>query len=131
MVMSEATPVVELFVMRPAPADSAPPGPRQDLRRFEILLFVPWAVGTLYFSALVVGPKLFLVYLYGWTRVWQEDLRIVTMRKAGPWLVSNGDWITEGHFVHFLISAACWLVLFFATYPLLRLLLPRVKRRGA
>jgi hypothetical protein len=45
-----------------------------------------------------------------------------------PWPVSNGDLIREGHSIHFLISLACWFALFLATYPLLRLLLPKAKK---
>ena len=76
----------------------------------------------------VLGARLFLVYLYGWTRVQQEHLRILDMPKRHPWPVSNGDLIREGSFIHFLISLACWLALFLATYPLLRLLLPEAKK---
>jgi len=98
------------------------------MRRGEFLLWLPWALGTLLFSIHVIGSKLFLVYLYGWTKVQQEHLRILKMPKGSPWPVSNGDLIAEGHFIHFLISGACWFALFFATYPLLRLLLPAAKR---
>jgi hypothetical protein len=69
-------------------------------RRYEIFLFLPWALATSFFSLHVVGSKLFLIYIYGWAKVRQEKLSL-------------------------LISGACWLVLFFATYPLIRLLLPK------
>ncbi len=105
--------------------------PSVPLRRFEILLFLPWGLATLFFAKDVLGAKLFLVYLYGWTRVQQEHLRILDMPKGRPWPVSNGDLIREGHSIHFLISLACWYALFLATYPLLRLLLPKAKKPDA
>src|SRR5260221_4745937 len=111
--------------MEPMPHDSRQWNARVELRRFESLLVLPWAVGTLMLSIRVIGARLFLVYLYGWGRVQQEQLRVLDMPKHAPWLVSNGDSIEKGHFVHFVISSACWLTLFFATYPLIRLLLPR------
>jgi hypothetical protein len=98
------------------------------MRRFEPLLFLPWALGTLMFSIHIVGAKLFLICVYGWGRVLNEHLRILKMSKREPWLISNGDRLAEGHFVHFLISGACWLLLFLATYPLIRLLLPKAIR---
>ncbi len=82
-------------------------------------------LATLIFSIDVLGARLFLVYLYGWTRVQQEHLRILQMPKGQPWPVSNGDLIRDGHFIHFLFALACWYALFFATYPLLRRLLPK------
>jgi hypothetical protein len=110
---------VRLLVMRQQP--DAP-----KLRRFELFLFLAWGLATLLFSIHVIGAKLFLIYLYGWSRVHQEQLSILKMQKgSGPWLVSNGDLIVEGHFVHFLVSLGCWFVLFFGTYPFIRLLLPR------
>ena len=98
----------------------------QPARRGDSLLAGLWAIGTLLFSANVIGPKLFLLHIYGWSKVQQEHLRFLAMPKGGPWPVSNGDLISEGHFVHyFLVTGVCWLALFFATYPLLRRLLPR------
>jgi hypothetical protein len=101
------------------------------MRRFEVLLFLPWALGTLLFSIHVVGARLFLVYVYGWQRVQNEHLRILKMPKGSDWPVSNGDMIREGFFVHYLISSLCWLAMFLVTYPLVRLLLPAAKRRVA
>ncbi len=111
--------------MEPLANDSGQRNARVELRRFEYLLFLPWALGTLMFSIRVIGARLFLVYVYGWNTVQQEQLRLLEMPKNAPWLVSNGDSIEKGHFVHFVISSACWLALFFATYPLIRLLLPK------
>jgi hypothetical protein len=112
-------------VMRPHGAKSRP---GQQTRRFEVLLFFPWALGTLLFSIHVLGAHLFLVYVYGWQRVNSEHLRILKMPKGADWPVSNGDMIREGFFVHYLITLFCWLAMFLATYPLLRLLLPASKR---
>jgi hypothetical protein len=112
------------MVMRSHEAESEP---AQQMRRFELLLFVPWALGTLLFSINVLGARLFLVYVYGWQRVNGEHLRILKMPRGADWPVSNGDMIGEGFFVHYVISLFCWFAIFFATYPLLRLLLPAAK----
>jgi hypothetical protein len=105
---------------RTSGANSQPP-----LRRFELFLFLPWALGTSLLSINVIGAKLFLIYCYGWSRVYHEHLSIVRMSKTRPWLVSNGDVITDGFFIHWLISLACWLALFTCTYPFVRRLLPK------
>src|SRR5687767_5309520 len=89
-----------------------------QMRRGEVLLFLPWTLGTLLFSVNVVGAKLFLAYQYGWTRVRSEHLYLVKMPKGAPWVVSNGDLIREGHSVHFVISLVCWMALWLVTYPL-------------
>ena len=94
-------------------------------RRFESVLLLPCAGVTLWLAGRVIGTKLFLVYLYGWARVRQQHLEILSMPKGRPWPVSNGDLIYEQHFLHYLISVPCWLVLFFITYGLLRLALPK------
>jgi hypothetical protein len=101
------------------------PPAEAEPRRFEPLLSLVWGLGTLLLSINVIGAYLFLVYLYGWGRVRHEHLRILKMANGQPWVVSNGDLITEHHFIHYLISGVCWFVLFFATYPLIRLLLPK------
>lgn len=110
-------------------ATGTKPEASAQIRRFEVLLFLPWALATLVFSADVLGARLFLLYLYGWTRVQQEHLRILQMPKGRPWPVSNGDLIRDGHFIHFLFSLACWYALFLATYPLVRRLLPKAKEQ--
>lgn len=102
----------------PAPEHAA------ELRGGEFLLWFVWTLGTLFFSANVLATKLFLVYLYGWSRVRHEHLRILSMPKGHPWPVSNGDLIQGQFSMHYLIGVFCWLALFFSTYPFLRLLLP-------
>lgn len=91
---------------------------RREMGCAATLLWLAWAIATLMFSIHVIGARLFLVYVYGWSRVHQEHLRILDMPKGDPWPVSNGDMIAHGHFVHFLISGACWLALFFTTATL-------------
>jgi hypothetical protein len=94
------------------------------MRRGEFFLWLPWAVGTLLLSIHVIGAKPFLIYLYGWSIVQHEHPRILSMPKGRPWPLSNGQAISEGHFVHYLISLVCWFAMFFVSYPLVRLLLP-------
>lgn len=104
------------------------PSERVQMRRGEILLWLVWALGTLQIAIKIVGPRLLLTYLYGWSKVQYEHLRILSMPKNGPWPLSNGEMLPDSHFVHYAISLVCWLVMFFASYPLVRLLLPRAKR---
>jgi hypothetical protein len=98
------------------------------MRRGEYFLGLPWAFGTLWFSIRVIGAKLFLVYLYGWVRVREDHLTILRMPKGHPWPVSNGDFIDPGATgVHYVIALLCWFAIFLATYPFLRLVLPKAK----
>ena len=113
--------------MRLGSTNSEPSRPRPEPRRFEGFLAVPWALMTLNFSITFVGAKLFLICLYGWTKVWHERLHILDMPKGRPWPVSNGDLIHDWQALHFVLSLVCWFALFAATYPLLRLLLPEPK----
>ena len=106
----------------PKSYDRGPAPP--EIRRGELLLGLALALGSFIFSNLVVASKLFLIYLYGWSRVWHEHLRILRMPKGRPWPVSNGDFINQGFFIHFLIAMACWFALFIPTYLLLWRLLP-------
>ena len=91
----------------------------------ENLLLLVWAMVTLGLAYSVIAPTILLVSHYGLSRVVHEHLRIVAMPKHAPWPVSNGEFIPNGGFVHYLIGLACWFALIFATYPLIRLLLPR------
>jgi hypothetical protein len=102
--------------------------PRQQLRHGELFLWLPWALGTLLLSVNFVAPRLFLIYRYGWQKVQQDHLRILRMPKGADWPVSNGDMIRDGFFLCFLIALFCWFAMFFATYPLVRRLLPAAKR---
>jgi hypothetical protein len=100
------------------------PSPRPPLRQFEVLLFFAVALGTVLFAYNIVGPRLFLIYVYGWDKVQAGHLRLMAMPKGEPWPVSNGDMIRQGFFIHYLISLACWYAMFLGTYPWLRRLLP-------
>ena len=84
-------------------------------------------MATLLFSFNVVGSRLFLIYVYGWDKVYLQHLRLLNMPKGRAWPVSNGDMIREGFFIHYLISMVCWFAMFFMTYPFLRRLLPEAK----
>jgi hypothetical protein len=53
------------------------------------------------------------------------------MPKGADWPVSNGEMIRDGFFTCYLIAMSCWLVMFFATYPLVRRVLPPAKRPTA
>ena len=94
-------------------------------RRFEKPLSIIYAMGTLLLTYHVIAPTLFLVKIYGWSRVFREHLHLLAMPKGAPWLVSNGDFVSGGEPAIFGFGLPCWLVLLFATYPFLRLLLPR------
>jgi hypothetical protein len=100
-----------------------------ELRRGEVFLFFFWGIGTVTLSHFVIGAKLFLVYVYGWAKVWNDGLRLVDMPNGHPWRVSNGDVITDSLSIHWFISATCWFLTFMATYPLIRRLLPPAKKR--
>jgi uncharacterized membrane-anchored protein YitT (DUF2179 family) len=94
------------------------------LRRGELFFWLFWNLSLIYVAAKIIGARLFLIYVYGWSRVQDEHLRILSMPKTRAWPVSNGDTIQEGHFIHFLISSVCWIGLFLATYPTARRILP-------
>jgi hypothetical protein len=68
----------------------------------------------------VIAPTLFLVKVYGWSRVFREHLHLIAMPKGAPWPVSNGDFISGGDFAMFAFGLPCWLALTFATYPQMR-----------
>jgi hypothetical protein len=92
-------------------------------RKHETLVGIVSAVSTLYLG-LRGGTYLFLVYLYGFSRVRSEGLKFVSMGKGNPWIVSNGDQVIEGQYLHFLIGGAIWAALFFLIFPLIYYRLP-------
>lgn len=94
------------------------------LRKFGAGLFLVWGLVSLG-AAYYVGLYLYLVHLYGLVRVRTEHLRFTATPKGQAWIVSNGDHITGGHFLHYLISMGLWLVLFAVTFALLYQLLPK------
>src|SRR5207253_3188257 len=73
-------------------------------RIIKPFLFLVWAFSTLY-AAFHIALYIFLIHLYGFSRVRSEHLYFTSTPKARAWIVSNGDRITEGHFLHWLISA--------------------------
>jgi hypothetical protein len=98
--------------------------PEWEWRRFEPLVMIAWGWFTNVLAVYVIGARLFLIYLYGWHKVQQEHLRILSMPRGRHWPVSNGDMIGDTG-IHFLISLVVWLLLFMVTYPFVRLMLPK------
>src|SRR4051794_7641889 len=92
---------------------------RRAARRF---LWIPYAAAGVLLCTEVIAPKLTLIYLYGWHRVWQEHLKIVgplTPHVPHKRLLSNGDVIDNrdtGFFLPlsmlawFALGAAAWAV---------------------
>jgi hypothetical protein len=94
-------------------------------RRFEYVVRIVWVSLCLWLSIFVIGPKLFVIYLYGWAKVRDQHLHILSMPKGHPWPLSNGGFVDHGYFISFLISMACYVSLVFATWPVVRLALPK------
>jgi hypothetical protein len=93
-------------------------------RKFEILAFLASGLSTFYL-AFHAGAYLFLVYLYGSSRVQGEHLHFIKMPKGHAWIVSNGDQVAEGHFLHYLMVLGIWFALFFLAFPIIYWLLPK------
>jgi hypothetical protein len=104
--------------------------PRLKSRKYEMPLSMAWALVTLCLGN-VTATYLFLIHLYGFARVRGDNLYFTEMPKGRAWIVSNGDKIADGHFLHFLMSVGFWLVLFFLTYGWVRRLLPVRKDSNA
>lgn len=98
-------------------------------RKGETAVGLVLAVSTLYL-AIHAAARLFLIYLYGLTRVQSEHLHFISMPKGRAWLVSNGDQIFEGQSLHFVISGSLWLALFIPVYIIIHRLLPRAGKAG-
>src|SRR5580700_777184 len=78
---------------------------QSNLRRFESLTFIAvFLLGT-WLGFRLIGGYLFLIYTYGFHRVYIEHLHLVKMGKTDPWIVSNGDQIAGGGFPWFLVAA--------------------------
>ncbi len=99
-------------------------------RRFETLVLLGWVLLTLYATDFLTH-YLFLIHLYGFSRVRSEHLYFTAMPKGSPWIVSNGDRITEGHFLHFVVGLVLWLALFCVTCRFIFRLLPEKKDNDA
>ncbi len=93
--------------------------PKRKRFRLAPVAFLAWIFLSLY-AGIYSAAYLWLIQLYGFSRVRSEHLHFISMTKGADWIVSNGDRITEGYFVHFyLVSLALWLVIFFAPMPYL------------
>ena len=92
-------------------------------RKYETLAGVASAILASY-PAFLIANTLFLIRLYGFSRVRAEHLCLTATPKGSAWIVSNGDRINEGFFVHFLITMAIWLFLVLCTFPLILSFLP-------
>lgn len=85
--------------------------PRKKFSRLAPVAFAAWIILSLY-AGIYSAAYLWLIRLYGFTRVRTEHLHFVSMPKGGDWIVSNGDHITEGFFLnHYLVGVALWLVI--------------------
>jgi hypothetical protein len=69
--------------------------------------------------------------MYGFSRVLREHLHLVTMGKAEPWVVSNGDQIAGGGFVWWLLVTGIFFALFIPTFLVVARFLPRRKEQAA
>jgi len=95
--------------------ESSPP--KTKLTRFAPVIFVAWALLSLY-GGIYSATYIWLIQMYGFSRVCSERLHFASMPKGGDWIVSNGDRITEGFFIHhFLVAGILWFALFFAPLP--------------
>jgi len=103
--------------------------PARQPRRFEMATGVICALLTL-LAGVHAAYYFFLIYLYGLDRVSNEHLHFVATPKGHPWIVSNGDRISKGFFLHYLIGVGIWMALFPAVYWLVYQLLP-VRKEGS
>jgi hypothetical protein len=101
-----------------------------SLRKYALVMLTFFGCGliTLYIGSLI-GHHLFLVRLYGHSRVSSEHLHFVEMLKGKPWVVSNGDKIADASGASFLYVIGSWFVLFFATYPFIYRFIPEPKSK--
>ena len=106
-----------------AASSKADTPPSSKARKFEALAGLTWAIMTFY-SAYYVSFYIFLIHLYGFARVRSEHLHFTDTPKGAAWVVSNGDHITKGHFLHFVVALVLWLALFSVTFPFIHRLLP-------
>jgi hypothetical protein len=98
-------------------------------RRFEIESGVVCAFLTL-LAAIRASSYFFLAYLYGFARVRNEHLRFIGMPKGRAWIVSNGDRVSEGHFLHYLMGVGIWMALFPVIYGFVYRCLPDVVKKS-
>jgi predicted RNA-binding Zn-ribbon protein involved in translation (DUF1610 family) len=93
-------------------------------RKHEALIFVIFGLLT-FKVAYYISTYLFLCYLYGFSRVYSESLRL-TYHSGHEWIVSNGDQIDRNlHPLLFVICAVIWVVPTFVGGILILRLLPK------
>jgi hypothetical protein len=93
-------------------------------RRFATLTFLVTGFFATEVGFRFIGGYLYLVYMYGFSRVHNEHLHLLKMGKVDPWIVSNGDKIPGGGFPWFLVAAATSFAFFVPTFLLVYRLLP-------
>jgi hypothetical protein len=87
-----------------------------------------WAIISLY-AGIDLAAYLWLIRLYGFSRVRSEHLHFTSMPKGGAWIVSNGDHITKGFFLnHFLFALILWFAIF---SPVLFIFRDKGKKRSS
>ena len=96
-------------------------------RKFGTLTFFSVFVFASIIGFRFIGCYLYLVYIYGFSRVQTQHLYLVKMGKVGPWIVSNGDKIAAGSFPWFLIAAGVSVVIFLPTFLVIYRFLPKRK----
>lgn len=97
-------------------------------RKYEGILLVVFAY-CMYKVAFKFAGYLFLCYLFGFSRVQNESLRIVTTPKGHPWVISNGDQIETGlQPIHYFICVVVWILITIIGFVIIRRLLPKQKR---
>jgi hypothetical protein len=99
-------------------------------RKFILVMLTFFGCGliTLYIGSLI-GHYLFLVSLYGHARVNSEHLHFVEMLKGRPWVISNGDKITEAAGASLPYVVGSWFVLFLSTYPFIYRFIPEPNKK--
>jgi hypothetical protein len=71
--------------------------PEVKHRRYEIESGLICGI-LLLMAGIRAASYFFFVYLYGLARVKHDHLRLTAMPNGSPWIVSNGDRISNGHF---------------------------------
>ena len=78
------------------------------LSQFALLA---WAT-VCFYAAFYSASELWLVQMYGFSHVCSEHLHFISTPKGGDWVVSNGDKIVDGFFIHhFLVCIVLWLAI--------------------
>jgi cobalamin synthase len=124
LIVSPQTAAVIYALLTMKDEDNAPEAKH---RRYEIASGLICGI-LLLMTGIRAASYFFLVYLYGLARVRHDHLRFTAMPKGSPWIVSNGDRVSNGHFLHYLIGLGIWMALFLMIYPVIFRLLP--ERQG-